>query len=73
MRKNVAKPLSKPGRSRRNDVNGIGAHADYRREDYVFQRMQSREMQKLEWSERLPPMKSWGGGIFVDLAQQFLA
>lgn len=73
MRKKTAKPASNPVRSRRNDVSCIGAHADYRREDYVFQRTQSLEMQKMEWLDRLPPMKSWGGGMFVDLAQQLFA
>lgn len=38
----------------------IGAHADHRREDFVFPRMQSRTMRGIPWASRSRPMKSWG-------------
>lgn len=38
----------------------IGAHADYCREDFIFPRMQSREMRDTPWGDRAKPMRSWG-------------
>lgn len=37
----------------------IGAHADFRREDFYFPRMQSRSMRETPWGERTRRMKSW--------------
>ena len=38
----------------------IGAHADYCREDFIFPRMQSRNMRETPWGVRAKPMRSWG-------------
>jgi hypothetical protein len=46
----------------------IGAHADYRREDYVFQRTQSLAMRALEWESRLKPMRPWAPNFVANLA-----
>ena len=37
----------------------LSAHADYRREDYVFARTQSRQTGAAEWEGRLPRLHSW--------------
>ena len=37
----------------------VGAHADYRPEDFIFRRTQSRAMQETPWGPRLSPMRSW--------------
>ena len=34
----------------------IAAHADHRREDFVFPRTQSRAMREARWEQRLPPL-----------------
>jgi len=50
----------------------IGAHADYSRDDFIFPRMQSREMRDTPWADRSKPMKTWseiaGMGLLVGLA-----
>jgi hypothetical protein len=46
----------------------IGAHADYRREDFVFPRTQSIEMRGLEWEDRLKPLKPWVPNFAANLA-----
>jgi hypothetical protein len=50
----------------------IGAHADFRREDFVFPRMQSRQMRETPWGARAKPMKSWselaGMGLLLGMA-----
>jgi hypothetical protein len=50
----------------------IGSHADYCREDFIFPRMQSREMRDTPWGDRSKPMRSWGEiagiGVLVGLA-----
>lgn len=38
----------------------VGAHADFRLENYVFPRTQSRSLTSLEWESRIKPMHSWG-------------
>ena len=38
----------------------IGAHADFRRADFVFPRTQSCELQSAIWVGRLQPLKPWG-------------
>ena len=50
-----------------------GAHADYRREDYVFSRTQSLEMRELKWEDRLPRMKHWGSNFVANLAFDIFA
>lgn len=50
-----------------------GAHADYRREDYVFARAQSPEMRQQEWEDRMPPLKHWGSNLVANLAWQIFA
>jgi hypothetical protein len=37
----------------------ISAHADYRRSDYMFSRVQSRALSRAEWERRTPGMRSW--------------
>jgi len=37
----------------------IGAHADYRRTDFVFARTQSDAMRDTPWDRRLKPMRPW--------------
>ncbi|HWA91919.1 MAG TPA: hypothetical protein VG889_17905 [Rhizomicrobium sp.] len=46
----------------------IGAHADYRREDFVFSRTQSLEMRGLKWESRLKPLKPWVPNFAANLA-----
>lgn len=50
-----------------------GAHADYRREHYIFPRSQSPEMREQEWEDRVPPLKHWGSNIVANLAWQIFA
>ncbi len=38
----------------------IGAHADYRRTDFVFPRTQSHTMRNAPWDRRMKPMRPWG-------------
>jgi hypothetical protein len=38
----------------------IGAHADYRQQDFFFPRTQSAPMRDAEWESRIRPMHSWG-------------
>jgi hypothetical protein len=51
----------------------IAAHADYRREDFVFPRTQSLKMRGLKWENRLPPMKPWGSNLVANLALSIFA
>lgn len=51
----------------------ISAHADYRREDYVFQRTQSLAMRALEWESRLKPMRHWAPNFVANLAFEIFA
>ena len=50
------------------DETCIGAHADYRREDFVFSRTQSIEMRGLEWESRLKPLTPWVPNFAANLA-----
>ncbi|HEY2033418.1 MAG TPA: hypothetical protein VGH02_06985 [Rhizomicrobium sp.] len=54
-------------------VKYAGAHADYRREDYVFLRAQSPEMRELKWEDRARPMKHWGSNLIANLAWEIFA
>lgn len=51
----------------------IGAHADYRREDFVFRREQSLEMRAAEWESRLKPIRPWGSNLVANLAFEIFA
>ena len=37
----------------------IGAHADYRPEDFCFARTQSVSLRAAKWESRIKPMHSW--------------
>ena len=69
---NIVRPLiSKKGakpQTIREEPNVIGAHADYRREDFVFARTQSLEMRDMEWECRLKPIKPWVPNFAANLA-----
>ena len=51
----------------------IGAHADFRREDYMFQRAQSITMRALEWEDRVKPMRPWAPNFVANLAFEIFA
>jgi len=53
---------------RPNDVQCIGAHADYRREDFVFPRTQSLELREAQWEKRLKPLRAWTPNFVANLA-----
>jgi hypothetical protein len=40
-------------------MSHISAHADYRHEDYFFNRTQSRALSALEWEHSGKPLHSW--------------
>jgi hypothetical protein len=52
----------------------IGAHADYRPEDFFFARTQSLSLRAAKWESRIRPMHSWseialyGAGLMAVLA-----
>lgn len=69
---NNRKP-AKPHRVLRNDDGCIAAHADYDRNDYIFLRQQTRQMQLMEWEERLKPVKHWGSNMMANLAWEIFA
>jgi len=50
------KPIKMQARIDRS-AKVIGAHADYRREDFVFPRTQSLTMREIEWAARIKPMR----------------
>jgi NADH pyrophosphatase NudC (nudix superfamily) len=52
----------------RNDLQCIGAHADYRREDFVFARTQSLELREAQWEKRLKPLRAWTPNFVANLA-----
>jgi hypothetical protein len=50
----------------------IGAHADFRRDDFYFPRMQSQNFREARWESRIRPMLSWSeiilygvGGLLI--------
>ncbi|MDB5734241.1 MAG: hypothetical protein JWP16_2143 [Alphaproteobacteria bacterium] len=53
----------------------ISAHADFRHEDYVFARTQSREMTARAWDHRTAPLQSWSQFLYpaLGLAATMLA
>ena len=42
----------------------ISRHADYRRDDFVFQRTQSCSMRDMPWENRTPRLQSWDRLIY---------
>jgi hypothetical protein len=59
--------------SLRNWDTCIGAHADYRREDFVFARTQSLAMRAMQWERRLKPIRPWGSNLVANLAFEIFA
>ncbi len=57
----------------RNDNSCIAAHADYRRDDYIFPRTQSLTMRLMEWEGRLKPIRPWGSNLVANLAWSIFA
>ena len=45
----------------------ISAHADFRHQDYVFARTQSRETAAREWDHRTAPLQSWSQFLYPAL------
>jgi hypothetical protein len=62
-----------PSGSASNDNICIGAHADYRRDDFVFARQQSLAMRQMEWESRLKPIRPWGSNLVANLAFEIFA
>jgi hypothetical protein len=58
---------------RSNDIRVIGAHADYRREDFIFSRTQSPTLREMEWESRLKPLKPWVPNFAANLALAIFA
>lgn len=52
-------------------MTGISSRANFRHEDYFFQRVQSRASQALEW-ERIPGLKTWDSYIAASIAALLL-
>ena len=53
---------------RRGVMSHISAHANYRHEDYFFNRTQSRAMSALEWEHSGKPLHSWSEFLYPALA-----
>jgi len=49
-------------------MSHISAHADYRHEDYFFNRTQSRVLSALEWEHSDKPLRSWSNLLYPALA-----
>ena len=49
-------------------MSRISAHADYRHEDYFFNRTQSRALRALEWEHSDKPLHSWSELLYPALA-----
>ena len=49
-------------------MSHISAHADYRHEDYFFNRTQSRALRALEWEHSDKPLQSWSELVYPALA-----
>ena len=48
-------------------MSRISAHADFRREDYVFERTQSRALAAREWESRESRLHSWSEILYPAL------
>jgi hypothetical protein len=57
---------------RRDKTTCAGAHAEYRREHYVFSRAQSFATKACDWERRLPPLRHWGSNAIANLAMKML-
>jgi hypothetical protein len=66
-------PVEEPAPYRPNDIRVIGAHADYRREDFIFARTQSQQLREMEWETRLKPLKPWMPNFAANLALAIFA
>jgi hypothetical protein len=74
----AVKTIRIESRSQRNakpviDGTCIGAHADYRREDFVFARTQSLTMRARDWESRMKPMRHWAPNFVANLAFEIFA
>ena len=49
-------------------MSHISAHADYRHEDYFFNRTQSRVLKALEWEHSDKPLRSWSELLYPAMA-----
>ena|GEM_PF-5628951 len=49
----------------------VGLCAEFRPEHYSYARTQSRTLQRLEWEDRAPPLRSWGLNFVADLALRY--
>ncbi len=49
----------------------MGLCAEFRPEHYSYARTQSRTLQRLEWEDRAPPLRSWGLNFVADLALRY--
>jgi len=49
-------------------MSHISAHANYRHEDYFFNRTQSRALSTLEWEHSDKPLQSWSELVYPALA-----
>jgi len=58
---------------RPNEPRFIAAHADHRREDFIFQRTQSNALRAMEWESRLKPLKPWAPNFVANLAFSLFA
>jgi hypothetical protein len=58
---------------RRNDNSCIAAHADYRREDFIFPRTQSLTMQASRWESREKRLPHWGMNFLANVAWEIFA
>ena len=53
---------------RRGVMSRISSHADYRHEDYFFNRTQSRALSALDWEHSDKPLHSWSEILYPALA-----
>jgi hypothetical protein len=49
-------------------VQKISSHADFRHNDYFFERTQSRALQAREWEKTEAPIRSWSEYLYPSLA-----
>jgi hypothetical protein len=49
-------------------VQKISSHADFRHNDFFFERTQSRALQAREWEKTEAPIRSWSEYLYPSLA-----
>ena len=49
-------------------MSRISAHANYRHEDYFFNRTQSRALSALEWEHSGKPLQAWSELLYPAMA-----